>query len=76
MQAGEAPGAASLIENHLRTCALSILLLLLLLLLVLLLLLHLLLCSTSGQLAAADGRTNLQEDRSKPLVRSSSAGRT
>ena len=70
MQAGEAPGAASLIENHLRTCALSMLLLLLLLLL------HLLLCSTSGQLAAADGRTNLQEDRSKPLVRSSSAGRT
>ena len=43
MQAGEAPGAASLIENHLRTCALSILLLLLLLLLVLLLLLLLLL---------------------------------
>ena len=33
-------------------------------------------CSTSGQLAAADGRTNLQEDRSKPLVRSSSADRT
>ena len=71
MQAGQAPGAASLIENHLRTCALSILLLLLLLLILLLLL-----CSTSGQLAAADGRTNLQEDRSKPLVRSSSADRT
>ena len=33
MQAGEASGAASLIENHLRTCALSILLLLHLLLL-------------------------------------------
>ena len=85
MQAGEAPGAASLIENHLRTCALSMLLLLLLLLLVLLLLLLLLLhfwsvgCrrwqdqSAGGSLKAT---CEVQFCRAHMIVHHGSAGRT